>query len=270
VITHDVLLPLSLAAVGALYLRGWWLLSLRMPARFDPRRLAAFAGGLAAVGLALVSPLETLARSLLQAHMAQHLLLMVVAPPLLWLGAPVAPLLLGLPRRLRRRAALALAARPIRRLTGWLAQPALAWAAFVTAFWLWHIPALYDLALRSDGWYHVEHASFFVAGLLFWRPVILPWPSRPVWPRWAMLPYLLLAELQNASLAAILTFADRVLYRAYEALPTAGRLSALEDQSLAGVIMWVPGSLPFLLPVIWLVLHLSTPQQATLPLPSGE
>jgi cytochrome c oxidase assembly factor CtaG len=93
--------------------------------------------------------------------------------------------------------------------------------------------------------------------MLFWRPVILPWPAHSAWPRWAMIPYLVLADLQNSVLAAILTFSDRVIYSAYEAVPRAQGFSALEDQAIAGVVMWVPGSLAFLLPVLWIVATMS-------------
>src|SRR5262249_13019874 len=99
------------------------------------------------------------------------------------------------------------------------------------------------------------HLCSFTAAMLFWRPVILAWPARSPWPRWAMIPYLLLAELQNTILAAILSFSDRVIYPTYAALPPAGALSPLEDQSLAGMIMWVPGPGAFLVPVLWLGVH---------------
>jgi len=241
-------------AAAALYWRGYAVLSLRMPERFGPGRPAAFLAGLAMLALALCSPLDPLGHFLLQAHMIQHLFLMLVVPPLLWLGAPVAPILLGMPRPLRRAVARGLAARPVRRLTAVLDHPAFGWIAFIGAFWLWHLPALYDLALGADAWHHVEHLCFLTTALLFWRPVILAWPARSPWPRWAMIPYLVLGELQNTALSAILAFSDRVIYPAYEAVPRIWGVSALEDQSIAGAIMWVPGSLAFLLPLLWLVL----------------
>jgi len=247
----------SVLAAG-LYLRGWITLSRRMPERFDASRLAASMAGLACLILALGPPLDALAPVLLRAHMTQHLLLMMVAPPLLWMGAPVAPMLLGLPRPIRRKVSIALGSAPGRRLAHALASPALSGAAFFIAFWAWHVPALYVLALRSDVWHHLEHTCFFATAMLFWRPVILPWPAHSAWPRWAMIPYLVLADLQNSVLAAILTFSDRVIYSAYEAVPRAQGFSALEDQAIAGVIMWVPGSLAFLLPVFWIVATMST------------
>jgi cytochrome c oxidase assembly factor CtaG len=122
-----------------------------------------------------------------------------------------------------------------------------------------HTPALYELALRSHAWHHVEHACFVGAGLLFWWPVIQPWPSHPIWPRWTMIPYLALADLQTTALAAALTFADRVIYPTYNAVPRLWGISALEDQATAGVIMWIPGSIAFLIPLGGLVVRQLAP-----------
>jgi cytochrome c oxidase assembly factor CtaG len=247
-----VLAPVLVAA--ALYARGVATLARRMPDRFGAWTIVAFATGLAVLLLAASPLLDDLSHALLQAHMTQHLMLMLVAPPLVWMGAPIAPLLLGLPRPARRAVARVLGTRTVRRLARVLGHPAFGWTAFVIAFWAWHVPALYDLALRSDAWHHVEHASFFATALLFWRPVISAWPSRAPWPRWAMIPYLVLAEFQNTTLAAIFTFSDRVIYPVYASVARPWGLSALEDQSIAGAIMWVPGSIAFLLPLLWLVL----------------
>ncbi|HXJ84319.1 MAG TPA: cytochrome c oxidase assembly protein [Candidatus Methylomirabilis sp.] len=243
---------------AALYLRGWTRLVRRMPERFGLRCPIAFMTGLAILVIASSTPVAALSDRFLRAHMIQHLLLMVVAPPLLWMGAPMAPMLLGLPKRIRRAVAVWLAWPSVRRLSHMLADPRVSWTTFVITFWAWHVPALYELALRSHLWHHVEHACFFIAGLLFWRPVILPWPARSTWPRWAMIPYLVLADLQNGVLAAIFTFSDRVIYPSYAQTGGAWSAPALEDQAIAGVIMWVPGSVAFLLPVIWLVVTAMT------------
>jgi hypothetical protein len=108
---------------------------------------------------------------------------------------------------------------------------------------------MYELALRSAAWHQVEHACFVVVALIFWWPVLQPWPSRAQSPRWAMAPYLLLADVQNTALCAILIFSDRVLYPSYAVMP---RLfgSALEDQAAAGAMMWVVGSFAFVLPAV--------------------
>jgi cytochrome c oxidase assembly factor CtaG len=247
----SVLVPV--AAAGALYVRGWTTLARRMPDRFGARQVIAFLAGLGTVLFAASGLLDAGGHRFLWAHMIQHMLLMLIAPPLLWMGAPVAPILLGLPKALRRGVARGLAWRPIRESITRLTHPITSWALFVITFWGWHVPALYDVALESDVWHHVEHASFIGTALLFWRPVVLPWPARSAWPRWAMVPYLVLADMQNNVMAAIFTFADRVIYPAYATAAGNAGGAALEDQAMAGLIMWVPGSLLFLVPVVWLV-----------------
>ena len=247
------LLLATLIVTAAVYARGWWALSRRMPHRFGVGRLAAFLGGLTVIAVSLESSLDALAGERLSVHMVQHQLLMMLAPPLLWLGAPVAPMLRGLPRGIRRLAATALASPPVRRIADVIARPAVGWIAFALAFWVWHLQWLYELALASHAWHHVEHACFFATAMLFWRPVIRPWPGRWPWPRWTMIPYLLLADVQNTVLAAILTFSDRLIYPAYAAV-SGGGASVLDDQATAGVIMWLPGSLVFLVAAMYLAM----------------
>jgi cytochrome c oxidase assembly factor CtaG len=255
----EVVLPLLFAA--SLYLRGFLRLRRHAPDRFPPCRALAFLAGLATVFVAVCSPLDALGSLLLLVHMTQHLLLMLVAPPLLLLGAPWAPLLRGFsPRTLKNGLGPFLAWPALRRLARALTHPVVCWTVFVSTTWAWHVPAAYDLALRSPSWHAVEHASFLAAGILFWWPVIQPRPSRPRWPRWALVPYLLLASLQNTALSAILAFSDRVLYPAYAAGPRLLGLSALADQAVAGAILWVPGSILMLVPVVGVVVGLLEPE----------
>jgi cytochrome c oxidase assembly factor CtaG/polyferredoxin len=235
---------------AGVYLRGWLVLRGRDPRCWHGGRPAAFLGGLAAIELALGSPVEPFAQLLLQVHMVQHLLLMMAAPPLLWLGAPLFPLLRGLPRPVRIFwVAPWLSAPPLRRLFGRLTHPLEALVLFVAATWLWHAPPVYDLALRSNGWHYLQHACFLGAALVFWYSILRPYPARPRWSPWLLLPCLFLADLSNTALAALLTFSDRVLYPYYAEVPRLAGLSPLEDQSAAGVVMWVPGSVAFLLPL---------------------
>jgi cytochrome c oxidase assembly factor CtaG/polyferredoxin len=253
----DPWLVAALLASAGVYLRGWLALHRRDPLRWHAGRLAAFVSGLAAVYLALASPIEPLANLLLQVHMVQHLLLMMVAPPLLWLGLPLFPMLRGLPRPIRTSWAIPLlSSPPLRRLFGRLTHPFAALVFFVAATSLWHIPPVYDLALRSAGWHYLEHVCFLGTALLFWYPVVRPYPARPRWSLWLLVPVLLLADLSNTVLSALLTFSDRVLYRYYTEVPRVGGISALDDQSAAGVLMWVPGSLAFLLPLFVIGIHL--------------
>lgn len=257
--------PYFTAAVivaGLIYARGFRCLHVQMPERFPLRRLGAFMGGLGALLVAIASPIAAFDDLLLQVHMVQHMLLMFVVPPLILLGAPQIPMLRGLPVSVSRRVVgPLLKSRAIRKAGRFLAHPAVCWMAMAAATWVWHAPGPYQLALRSEGWHEVEHGCFIGAAMLFWWPVVQPWPSRPYWPRWTMVPYLLLADLQNTALSALLTFSDRVLYPYYETVPRLGGIQALNDQIVAGVIMWVPGSLFFLIPgavIIFKLLSAST------------
>jgi len=246
-------LVVVLGATAIVYVLGWRRLHSRRPDRFRASQLAAFVGGLGALFIALVSPLDTLADRFLAVHMAQHIVLLVVVPPLLLLGAPIAPLLRGMPAG-RLRAVLGMF---VTRLAERVGHPIVCWLAMSVAIWAWHVPAAFELALRSRAWHVLEHASFVLAGLLFWSPVVRPWPYRGRWPEWATIPYLLLADIQNTALAAILVFSDHVLYPSYGSGPT-----ALDGQVAAGLLMWVPMSLAYLVPAAVLTARWLSPARA--------
>ena len=250
----------GLTTAGLIYTVGWRRYRGRLPGRFPASQLAAFLGGLLCLGMAIASPLDEAADGLLSAHMVQHILLLTVAPALLLLGDPLLPLLRGLPGPARRSlAAPLLRRRSLRAAAHALVHPLTALLLSSVIFWGWHLPALFQLALRVPAVHLVEHASFLAGGLLFWYPVIQPWPSRSQGPRGAMIPYLLVADLQNTVLAAVLTFSDRVLYPFYQFHGRAMEAAALDDQVLAGVIMWVPMSLAYLVPAALLTIRLLSP-----------
>jgi cytochrome c oxidase assembly factor CtaG len=242
-------LTLALATTAIVYTRGWRALQAQMPERFGPGRLAAFLGGLAAIFIAVASPLDAFAGLLLQVHMAQHLLLMMVAPPLLWLAAPAVPLMRGLPHPLAKSALGPFLAWPqLQRAARALGHPLVGAGTFAAALIIWHLPGPYQLALRSPGWHELEHASFLLAGLLFWWPVVQPWPSHAHWPRWTMIPYLVVADFLNTIFSALFVFSERIIYPAYAAAPRLWNIDPRDDQAIAGALMWVPGSIAFLLP----------------------
>ena len=194
----DPWLDLALLLPAAIYVRGWLALRRRDPQVWHGGKLAAFLGGLAALFLALGSPIEPFGAFLLQVHMIQHLLLMMVAPPLLWLGAPLFPMIRGLPRPIRTYWLLpVLRSRSVRRFFGRLSHPAPALALYVLTTWLWHVPKVYEVALRSGGWHRLQHLCFLGSSLLFWYPVVRPYPSRPRWSTWLLFPYLLVADVSN-------------------------------------------------------------------------
>jgi cytochrome c oxidase assembly factor CtaG len=251
----------TLLVTAAIYARGFHRLHRQMPQRFPTWRLAMFIGGIAALFIAVASPLEALDDLLLQIHLTQHLLLMIVAPTLLLAGSPAIAMVRGLPPSIAKTVlGPLLRSNAVRRLFAWLTQPLVCWIAFVGATWGWHLPATFQLALRSDGWHVVEHACFFGSALMFWYPVIQPWPSVARWPRWAMLPYLLLADGQNTILAALFMFSDRVIYPFYASAPRVAGFTPLGDQIVAGAIMWVPGSLFYLTPAVLIMFQLLAPQ----------
>jgi cytochrome c oxidase assembly factor CtaG len=255
--TFDPWIITPLLLTGGIYLCGWRELHRRLPRRFAVWRLIAFQAGLLTLFLALASPLHPLAERLLQFHMIQHMLLMMVIPPLLLLGAPLLPLLRGLPRPvLQYGLSHVFASTALQRLGRFLTHPLVCLLAFTVSNVAWHLPALYELALGSEFWHDVQHVFFLSTGLLFWWPVVQPWPSRLRWPRWTMIPYLLFADIQNTALSAFLIFSERVLYPTYAAVPRLWGISALDDQAAAGAIMWVPGSVIFLIPVGVLAIRL--------------
>src|SRR5579863_1319092 len=240
-----------LLGAAALYLRGWVLLRRDAPSRYTPARLAAFFGGLVVLLVALESPLDAFSGLLLQAHMVQHLLLLMVAPPLLLLGQAVIPLLRGLPRWVFKDAlGPFIGSRELRQVGRAGVHPVVTWCVFTCVLIVWHLPRAYELGLESPGWHDLEHACFFWSAILFWWPVIDVWPSAPIWPRWAMIPYLLSADVANTALSAVLSFSSHVLYSSYQLAPRLWGISALDDQAAAGAIMWVPGSIAFLIPAI--------------------
>ena len=250
-----------LLITAAFYVRGFRLLHLQMPARFPIWRLTAFMSGIAALLIAIASPLEEFDDQLLQVHMTQHLILMLIAPTLLLAGAPAIAFVRATPPRFAKLLlGRAMRSRALRRLFAWVTDPIVCWLAFAAAFWIWHLPGFFQLALRSERWHIVEHGCFFVTALLFWYPVIQPWPSVARWPRWSMIPYLLLADGQNTILAALFMFSDRLIYPFYATVPPVAGFTPLGDQIVAGAIMWVPGSLFYLIPGALIMFRMLAPR----------
>jgi cytochrome c oxidase assembly factor CtaG len=222
--------------------------------------MAAFIGGLVAIWIAVASPLAALDHELLSVHMVQHLLLMAVAPPLLLLGKPALPLLRGLPKGfvqdlmgpLMRWA-------PIRQLGKIVSHPVFCWIVATMTVIGWHLPAMFALGLHSAVWHKIQHASFLLAGFLFWWPVIKPWPSSSRSPGWSVPLYLFLATLPCDALSAFLTFCGRVVYPAYLSATPRFPISALQDQEWAGVLMWVSVTFIYMLPALVLTVRLLSP-----------
>jgi cytochrome c oxidase assembly factor CtaG len=190
-----------------------------------------FASGLAVLILALLSPIDALAELLFWAHMVQHLLLLMVAPPLILLGLP-SPLIRWLVLEARLRGVL-----------DWLTNPLLAFGLFNVNLWLWHVPSLYESALRDPLIHDLEHALFFYTAVFFWWRVIDP--TRGWFPLWQWAPakwiYLLVAAPPSYILGSILWASNRVLYDYYTQIPRLWGVPAITDQQIGGLLMWVQG-----------------------------
>ncbi|HTW78650.1 MAG TPA: cytochrome c oxidase assembly protein [Terracidiphilus sp.] len=249
-----------LVLTALVYVCGWVRIHRTRPAQFPAWRLAAFLAGMAALFVAVASPLDTFSESLLFMHMAQHYVLMSVAPPLIVFGAPVVPVLRGLPRWIIGRVLRPLfVSRLLPEAGAFLTRPRVAWLAMNAAYIGWHIPRAYEFALSSENWHNFEHACFFFSNLMFWWPVIRPWPNRSAssrHSRWAMVPYLLLADIVNTAVSAFLCFSGRLLYPSYGLIPRPLGIPALNDQVAAGAFMWVFGSVVYLIPAVAIVAQL--------------
>jgi cytochrome c oxidase assembly factor CtaG len=202
----------------------------------------------------------------LTVHMVQHLLLMAIAPPLILLGSPALPLLQGIPQSVARR----IVGPFLRwRLVKWLGRlitnPAICWLAATLALIAWHVPAAFELALRWDWMHELEHACFFGTGLLFWWPVVQPWPSTARWPRWSIPLYLFCAMLPCDVLSAFLAFCDRVVYSSYLSAPRLFAISALQDQECAAALMWTCVTIILLVPAVVVTIQILSPERSHLP-----
>lgn len=184
-------------------------------------RASSFVLGLLLILVALGSPVAAFDRAMLIGHMIQHLLLMTLGPPLVWLG--MAPYLT--------------------RYNRYKPPLPLCWLCAAAVLVVWHIPAVFSLGMRSEVWHAIEQISFLATGLLFWWPVVRPGPGSE---GWTLVLYLFLATLPCDILSGFLIFSDRVAYHTYVATPGHSSTSVLADQQSAGALMWTCVTLVYL------------------------
>jgi putative membrane protein len=246
------------------YARG--IASLRRSGRapISNLRALAFYGGLGVAAIALISPLGALADTLFSAHMVQHLLLILCVAPLIIFGAPVLPVILCLPVPVRRTLHRLRHGRPS--LLGFAVAPITAVVLHAVAMWSWHLPTLYEAGLRNEMLHGLEHASFLVTAILIWS-IVIPAPKRP--PRFAAAIGVTFATaLQSGALGGILTFATAALYPVHSSGASLWNLTLLEDQQLAGVIMWIPaGAVYFLAMAVLFAQWLNSAPREDMPNP---
>ncbi len=246
--TFDPAVVSGLGAAAVLYVRAdRRVRRVRGDRRLPLARRRQFLAGLAVVFIALESPIDTGSSTSFSVHMIQHLLLTMVAAPLLVLGAPVTLALLACSPTNRRRLSSALRHPPLRTIS----EPVVAWIVFFGVLWGSHFTGLFDASLRSDGVHAIEHMAYLVTAVLFWMPVVGrdPAPSGLSYP--ARILYLFFAMASMAFLGLALFSADRPLYPTYAAVE--GAAKAIADQRMGGGIMWVGGMI-HIVPALALVM----------------
>lgn len=232
----SILIGLALFCGAYLYGVGPLRNRFKWADRIEPRQIALFLSGAFVIFIALASPLDEIGDEyLFSAHMAQHLLLILVMPPLLLLGTPG-----WLLRPFLRDAALA-------RIGRFATAPVFALVSFNAIFTLYHVPAIYELALENDTIHIIVHLILMATAVITWLPILSPLPELPRIPPAAQILYLFLQSIPPTILGAIITFADTVLYPTYATAPSIFGMTPLADQQIAGLIMWVPGSGIYLL-----------------------
>jgi putative copper resistance protein D len=241
-----------IVAVGAAYLWAARRVSRDHPASPQPlRRTACFLAGLAAIAVALLSPVEAYEGVLFSVHMVQHMLLQLVAAPLLLAGGPITLALRAASPSVRRRLLAILQSRVVHAIS----FPIVAWLLFAATNWGWHFSTLYDDALENVALHYLQHATLLGAALLFWWPAIGVDPSPWRLPHPLRLFYLFLAMPQNSFLGISIMEAPRVLYPHYATNVRSWGPTPLHDQELGGVIMWTIGDIAFLIGmavVVWI------------------
>jgi putative membrane protein len=249
----DPLILGILVLTALLYGSGLAHLGARRRRLVRPAHVAAFGSALLALAIALASPLDLAASSVFAAHMVQHLLLVLVVAPLLVCGRPVVVLGQAMPLR-GRRLFVTVRARPrVRAARDALCHPVSVWAIGAVVLWAWHLPVLYEAALRRDALHALEHASLIATAALVWalalgrarRPLAIPVASG----------LLLATALQSGALGAVLALAQRPLYSIHASVAPSWGLTPLEDQQLAGGLMWVPPGIVYMVVIAALLAH---------------
>jgi cytochrome c oxidase assembly factor CtaG len=238
----------ALVAAALLYALGG-----RRSVKTNRGRSAAFYGGIATLALAVASPIDAYSDRLFWVHMTQHVLLTMVAPPLVLLGRPWPRMLKPFAPSVRRPVARAVLVgrtlAPLRGIGRRLAAPVPAFVLFSAVLLGWHVPALYDLTLRNVFVHDLEHTLFVSTALLFWVQ-LLPTTGRARLSDGQRAIYGTAGLLVSWVLAVVLGFASAPLYDTYASLASRpGGISALADQQIAAGIMWVPASVPFLIAI---------------------
>ncbi len=243
----DPWIIINLVALSALYAGGYARMRAQRAERptIMRRQAGLFWAGVAFLILALLSPIDVLASELLWVHMVQHMVLMNLAAPLVVMGAPMRIMIWSLPpeyRQLAGRWRQALGEQGVPRYLLW--QPIVLWCLYALVLWTWHLPSLYEAALRSEIVHDLQHLMFFAVSCLFWRVLFDP-IGRLRLSRGAAVVYLFLTSLHATVLGVFMALAPSLWYPTYAGRTEPWGLKALEDQQFAGYIMWMPACMVY-------------------------
>ena len=238
----DPVVLIGIPVAGILYARG--LQTLKETSRSHHfGRIACFYIGLSLLFIALVSPLDYLSSQLFLAHMTQHMILIFFAVPALQIGAPLIPILRGTPKSFRKNVLTpVITSLSIRYLLRLIFKPLIAWPFFIGSLAIWHFPFAFEAAIESDLIHFFEHFVFVAGAYAWWWNIIDPFPLRSNLSKLAKVPYVFITIVPGFVLGSFLTFAPAAWYETYNATTLAYGVSALEDQQIGGLIMWIPGS----------------------------
>ena len=215
-----------------------------------PFEALAFAAGWLTLVLALSPPLDQWSEQWLAAHMVQHELLMVIAAPLIAFGAPLIGIVWAMPSHLRHTIVNTVQRTPLPIVWRIVTAPLSAFILYGLALWIWHIPALYDEALAHEAVHVIQHLCFFGTAALFWWGIVHGRQRR--FGYGAAVVYLFVTTLHGGVLGALLTVSPHAWYAPYQAHPHPSGLTPLEDQQLAGLLMWIPAGLTFVAGALFL------------------
>lgn len=218
-------------------------------------QVSAFVAGMTAIFIALISPLDALGSALFSAHMAQHLILTLVAAPLLVLGIPMIVVFWGIPKPWRLTIGRWQRHPELRAMMALLRKPVVIWVLYVSVTWLWHLPSLYQASLRSDLIHSGQHISFLGTAMLYWWTLRHPFGAKGEGYGVGILS-LFGMVMQASALGALFTFSKSAWYPAYELSVDWWGLTLLQDQQLAGALMWLPGIVVYLSAVAALLVAL--------------
>ncbi len=285
---------LFILLMGVLYLRGWLRLRRTVRNRRDNGRaqedvrdqseqgglqglatrwrLAAYIAGLIVLIISLLSGLDAYGTLLFWVHMVQHLLLLMVVPPLLWLGDPFIYSMWGLPRPLRlRMGGLFADPSPFRHVLQKVTSAGPAWLYVIAATWIWHDGKMYDLALRSEVVHDLEHLTFFVAGMIFFWHVVGSAPHIHHTMSYIQRAAYAVSEVPaNMFLGVSIAFAAQPLFAYYTTVPRVWGISVMDDQRVGGIIMWILGSMMYLMVALVLIAQFLRSKDDEAPLSEKE